>query len=184
MRKFILLTILTILICCGSAFGQTCSCEDLQAQVDALSAQMDQLMGFLYAQNLGPLTPAQGTGDVVVKSGNFEQVAISDYTIDYKYAVLREVSFHASVIQLSVTFYNGSGETVRFADAVRMKAFQDGIGLREYYTNNLGYVDLRPGKSVTVTRTFILQDRITPVELEFGLISGDGQAIRMIDLGH
>ena len=180
MRK-ILFALLLVCVCFGSASAQTCDCEDLQDQVDALTMQVQVLLDQVDTMALGTLFPdsSSATG----KFGDFDQVKIGNYAVDCYGFRLVKTSTGSKAIDLMLFFQNNSEtETASFASQFRLKAFQGGIGLLEG-KNYDSTKDLRPGKASLVTKTYILLSPEIPVELEFTPIYSDADPeIRMINI--
>ena len=178
MKKFVLILFLLIAVF-GSAAAQTCDCGELQAQVDALTMQVQVLLDQMDTVDLGKLRPVSTN----TKFGYFDQVVIGDYAVDCYGFAIEKTQTNKQVIELMLYFRNNSEtETANFASQIRLKAFQSGVGLLEG-KNYDSSKDLRPGKASLITKTYVLLSPEVPVELEFAPIRADQDPeIRMIDL--
>jgi len=179
MKKFVLILFLLMAVF-GSAAAQTCDCGDLQAQVDALTMQVQNLTDLFEAFDME--TIIQDSTSTQIKSESLEPVNFKDCSVSFHTMMLRSNSRY-SILDVYLTFQNTSEtETVDFISQVRLRAFQDGIGLLE--GRNRGTTRyLRPGQQRDLRKSYILVNPGSSVELEFIPIrSGQDPEIRMIDL--
>lgn len=157
-RLFILLIVILAIVPAVSA--QTCDCESLQAQIDALTARIEALEGG---------APAEVEDEISEAAGSFEPVVIGDFTVelvDWELGVTQYTN--VNYIQITYRFTNNSTESASFGWKIGRKAFQDGIELKSHlFMDGETVTDIRPGKSIEVKDGFQIRNDQSEVELEF-----------------
>lgn len=180
MKKILAFVLLAVLAIISSASAQTCDCENLQAQIDALTMQVQNLTDLFDAYDTSNFHPNSNISDTVVRS--LEPVIFKDCSISFQVVMLKSDS-RDTALEVYMTFQNISEtETINFISQVRIKAFQDGFGLLEG-RNRGATKNLRPGKEMAIRKSFGLTNSDSPVELEFIPIGSDAAPeIRIINL--
>lgn len=164
MRK-IFIVLLFICVVCGSAAAQTCDCSGLQDKIDALTAQIEILTERINVQELGQVKEIQDAA--VLRFGSFDQVIIGDFTIDFYSQQQYETAKGDGILLLKLFFQNNSDETVSFASQIRVKAFQNGVGLPKYKADDHYLKEIGPGMSVVVAQVYQFMNHDQPIELIF-----------------
>lgn len=160
MKKLLIFVVLALFAIVPAVSAQTCDCEGLQAQIDALTARIEALEGNAPVVEADQEEPAT--------AGDFEQVSIDGYTLDYIGYELAKNYKGEDIINISYTFTNNSDKAKSFMWALNCTAFQDGIELKDYYgTDTENSTDIRPGKSITVISSYYLRSMSEPIELNF-----------------
>ena len=160
MKKYCIFVVIALLAIMSSASAQTCDCEGLQAQIDALTARIEALEGN---------APAVQDEPAAEISGDFEPVVIGDFTVELIGWELGTTQYtNIDYIQLNYRFTNNSSESASFGWKISRKAFQDGIELKTHlFLDGETTTDIRPGKSIEVKDGFQIRDNQTEIELEF-----------------
>lgn len=163
MRKLFILLI-AILAVVPAVSAQTCDCENLQAQIDDLTARIEALEGDT-AGNTVPVTASQSEPAEVVReapaaavSGDFEQVVIKDFTLDYLNYEFGKTYDGKDIIKITFHFANKSNESKAYIWAISTTAFQDGIELKDAYVDDSERnTEIRPGKAIDIIEAFYLR---------------------------
>lgn len=176
MRK-LLFTLLFVCVFFGSVCAQTCDCENLQAQVDTLTMQVQNLIDLYEAIDLD----MKDWSSIVIKP-ELEPVVFDNCTVTL-YTMLLKTKSRYNVLEFYMTFENTSEvDTIDFVTQIRLKAFQDGVSLLEVHNNGTAR-SLRPGHNFDIRKIYVLTNVDSPVELEFIPIWSDADPeIRTINI--
>ena len=161
MKKIFVFVLLAILAIVPSVYAQTCNCEDLQAQIDALTARIEALEGG------APV--AEAVEEEAAASSDFEPVVIGDFTVEYISHEAKTAQYTGlKYIDIHYRFTNNSSEEASFGWKISRKAYQNDIELGSHIVMDSEQVtDIRPGKSIEVIDSFKLRDDQSVIELEF-----------------
>ena len=174
MKKLFVFVLLATLSIISSVSAQTCDCENLQAQIDALTARIEAL------ESGAPVTEA-----VEETSGEFEQVVVGDFTLDLIGWELKKSLTGDDYIEITYLFTNNSNDTASCGWKIQQTAYQDGIEAKSrIIMNSESTTDIRPGKSIEVKQGFTLRSLTEPIEIGYKpfLSSGDPVAVRFIEI--
>ncbi len=162
MKKLLIFVVLALFATVSTVSAQTCDCEGLQAQIDALTARIEALEGNAPAADLAPEQEA-------VEAGDFAPVVIGDFTVELVSWELGTTQYtNVNYIQINYRFTNNSTESASFGWEIGRKAFQDGIELKTHiFIDGETVTDIRPGKSIEVKDGFQIRNDQSEIELEF-----------------
>ena len=170
MKKLYIFVVLALLAISSAVSAQTCDCEGLQAQIDALTARIEALEGKAPSAASQSVSADETASEVpaVVSIGDFEQVVVKDYTLDYLGYEMAKNYEGKDYVRIKFHYTNNSNESESYMWAVSTTAFQDGIELKEAYIDDSERgTEIRPGKSIDIIEAFYLRSLTTPIELEF-----------------
>ncbi len=178
MKKVFILFIavfIAVLAIVPAVSAQTCDCENLQAQIDALTARIELLEEKNHVQEPAASTQSgvaetvQGTSAAAV-SGDFEQVVIKNFTLDYLGYEFGKTYDGKDIIKITFHYANNSDESKAYVWAISTTAFQDGIELKDAYVeDNEKSTEIRPGKAIDIVEGFYIRSTTEPIELEFDI---------------
>ena len=178
MKRILVFVLLSILAIGSSASAQTCDCGDLQAQVDALTLQVQTLLDQMDAVDLGDFATSPTPSG---KGMTFRQLDFDGFSLDvYARRVLKTTS-GLDVLEVFFLFENTGDEVTNLSSELRLKAFQNGACLLEGQVHGFAK-DVRPGKKIDMRKTFVLLKTDIPVELEFTPLRSGVPELRTIDL--
>ena len=173
MRKLFILLI-AVLAIVPAVSAQTCDCENLQSQIDALTARIETLEGKAPAQQAPAASSQPASAEAVQEApaaavyGDFEQVAVKDFTLDYLGYEFGKTYDGKDTIQITFHYSNNSDESKAYIWAISTTAFQDGIELKDAYVEDSERsTEIRPGKGIDIIEGFYLRSLTEPIELEF-----------------
>ena len=175
MKKLFVFVLLASLAIVSSVSAQTCDCESLQAQIEALTARVEALEG----GNVAAAEPASEA------SGEFEQVVVGDFTLDLVGWELKKSITGEDYIEITYLFTNNSNDTASCGWKITQTAYQDGIEAKNRIVmNSESVTEIRPGKSIEVKQGFTLRSLTEPIEIGYKpfLSMGDPVAVRFINL--
>lgn len=171
MKKYYILLLAIFLTAFSSVSAQTCDCETLQAQIDALTARIDALEG----------STVTAVSDVEEKSdtnGDFDTVVIGDFTLDFVKSELKKSLTGDDYIEITYLFTNNSSETASCGWKIQETAFQDGIEIKSrILMDSESTTEIRPGKSIEVKSGFTLRNLIDQVEIGYKPFLSMGEAV-------
>lgn len=174
MKKICFFIILIILTITSAVSAQTCDCEGLQAQIDALIDRIEALEGGIVAASEEPEA-----------SGDFAQVVIGDFSLDLIGWELKQSLTGDDYIEITYLFTNNSNDEASFGWKIQQTAYQDGIEIKSrIILDSESTTDIRPGKSIEVKTAFTLRNLTDPVEIGYKpfLSMGKSVEVRFIDI--
>ena len=177
MKKYFVLLVFCILVTVTTVSAQTCDCENLQAQIDALTARIEMLEGNTSA--------AISEGEKSDASSDFETVVIGDFTLDLVKSELKKSLTGDDYIEITYLFTNNSTETASCGWKIQETAFQDGIEIKSrILMDSESTTEIRPGKSIEVKSGFTLRNLTDQVEIGYKpfLSMGDAVETRFINI--
>lgn len=159
MKKVLLFIVLASLAVFSVASAQTCDCEGLQTQIDALTARIEALEGGTVTV---PETPQAEASD------DFKQVVVGDFTLDLIGWELKKSLTGDDYIEITYLFTNNSIETASCGWNIQQTAYQDGIEVKSrVLLDSESTTEIRSGKSIEVKQGFTLRSLTDPVEIEY-----------------
>ncbi len=177
MKKLFVFVLLAVLAIASSVSAQTCDCENLQAQIDALTARIEALEGG------APVTEA---AEAVAETSDFEPVTVKDYLVEFVGYEFDKTYDGKDIIKITFHYTNNSSESKSYVWAVSLTAFQDGIELKDaYVADNERGTEIRPGKSIDIIQGFYLRDTAEQIEMEFDVpisFNDDNKSTRFLDI--
>ena len=144
-------------------------------KIDSSDEVVDAMVGGMmsYADSMGNSFGGAETETPTVETARINPATLGDYTVEIKSTSMTQDYDGNPVVVVTYSWTNNSSETTTPMGSVTTKVFQDGVGLEgiyivgsEDYDPDTTTTEVRPGTTIDVQEAFILNNTISPIEVE------------------